>query len=341
MKKLIQENGPAQVWVQSWLSDNGEDFSPAEPAAFPESDDWTAQLFNYYFLSGFGSDSEGSIDVNNTHFSALKKDLDSFFEQGQLSEIHKHTSEKWAEISNLCDEEANWFSVAWPTFEVDEYSGPALGFFFSRERNSFLSFSGDEPMILRGLPMKKPEYGCLIYPDTMGGFTLHILEPAKAENGGTAWSQALFPQFKMVDDAFHSKQFFKMCKSFSEDVLVKELKQPRENQVNFLSESLDFAKNKGVVNFENFKQEVIAEPTVRDAFEQFTSDYSETRKWNPPDQFAVSESSQKEAKKFVKSVIKLDKNFHIYVHGNKDRIEKGFDTQRKLNFYTLWFDAEV
>ena len=91
----------------------------------------------------------------------------------------------------------------------------------------------------------------------------------------------------------------------------------------------------------NFKDEVIVEPTVRDAFEQFTNDYSETRRWNPPDQFAVSESSQKEAKKFVKSVIKLDKNFHIYVHGNKDRIERGFDDKRKLNYYTLWFDAEV
>lgn len=340
MKKLIQENGPAQIWVQTWASEGSDTFEPAEPAVFPEQDEWTAQLFNYYFLSAFGNESQGAWNVNHDRFAEINSSFERFFQTGQLAELHALLSEKWAEISHLCDEEANWFSVAWSHFEVDDYAGPAVGFYFSHEKGSFLGFQSDEPVVMRGLPLKKPDYGCLVYPAGNDGMTLHILEPQKAE-GGTSWSQLLFPFFKLADDAFHARQFFKMCKSFSEDVLVKEMKQPRENQVNFLSESLDFTKDRSVLNFENFKNEVIAEPTIRDAFEQYSADYSETRNWNPPDQFAITEGIQKEARKYVKSVIKLDKNFHIYVHGNKDRIERGFDDQRKLNYYTLWFDAEV
>ena len=201
--------------------------------------------------------------------------------------------------------------------------------------------NGDEPLILRGLPMQKPEFGCLILPDGMDGFKLFVMEPGNGERSGSPWSELIFPFHKATTDAYHAKQFFKMCKAFSEDVMVKEQKQPRENQVSFLSDSLEYAANKQELNFENFKADVLKEPAIIDAFDSFQEKYTEERRWNPPDQFAMTEQSQNQAKKFVKSIIKLDKNFHIYVHGNKERIEKGFDEDRKLNFYTLWFEAEA
>jgi len=39
-------------------------------------------------------------------------------------------------------------------------------------------------------------------------------------------------------------------------------------------------------------------------------------------------------------VIKLDKNFHIYVHGNRDLIEKGFDEAKGKNYYKMYFEQE-
>jgi hypothetical protein len=191
------------------------------------------------------------------------------------------------------------------------------------------------------LPLKRPEFGCLLIPDEMDGFKMFLIEPGKSEGSGTAWSKILFPFHQFTDDAFHAKQFFKMCKAFSEDVIVKEQHQPREKQVEFLSDSLQYAHQNRAVDFEGFKAEVLKEPAVIDAFDNFQEKYTEERRWNPPDQFAVTDQVQNQAKKFVKSIIKLDKNFHIYVHGNKERIEKGFDSTRKLNFYTLWFDSEV
>lgn len=333
MKKLIQENGPSKVWIQTWLDESGE---AAEPYPFPENDEWTGQLFNYYFLSNFSADGVGVIDANHSGFPALKELLDRYFQNGELSGVHAALVEDWADSSGTASEDAFWFSVAWDQFQVDEYEGKALGFYFARERSTFLNMNGAEPIVLRGLPIKKPEFACLILPDGMDGFQIYIQEP-----NTSAWSRKLFPFLRQTDDAFHSKEFFKMCKSFSEDVIVKEQHQPREQQVSFLADSLQYASENKSVNFENFKQEVLKEPAIIDAFDQYQEKYTEERQWNPPDQFAVTEQSHNQAKKFVKSIIKLDKNFHIYVHGNKERIDKGYDENRKLHFYQLWFDAEA
>jgi hypothetical protein len=60
----------------------------------------------------------------------------------------------------------------------------------------------------------------------------------------------------------------------------------------------------------------------------------------PPERFEVSEPAFKQYKKFMKSVIKLDKNFTLYIHGRKDMVDRGFDDDRGLNFYKLYFDNE-
>ena len=40
-------------------------------------------------------------------------------------------------------------------------------------------------------------------------------------------------------------------------------------------------------------------------------------------------------------MLKLDKNFHVYVHGKRDYIEKGFDSQKGMNFYKLFYENEL
>ena len=47
---------------------------------------------------------------------------------------------------------------------------------------------------------------------------------------------------------------------------------------------------------------------------------------------------KKQARAF-KSVIKLDKNFHIYIHGDRDLIEQGEDERGK--FYKVYYNKEL
>ena len=42
----------------------------------------------------------------------------------------------------------------------------------------------------------------------------------------------------------------------------------------------------------------------------------------------------------MRSVIKLDKNFHIYVHGGEQLIEQEYDEERGMKYYKLYYREE-
>ena len=56
------------------------------------------------------------------------------------------------------------------------------------------------------------------------------------------------------------------------------------------------------------------------------------------DDFDISDSAVKKQARTLKSVIKLDKNFHIYIHGNRNLIEQGEDKNGK--FYKVYYHEE-
>jgi len=58
------------------------------------------------------------------------------------------------------------------------------------------------------------------------------------------------------------------------------------------------------------------------------------------DTFEISGSAVKKQSRVYKSVLKLDKNFHIYIHGDKELIEKGFDDDKHMNYYKVYFKEE-
>ncbi len=42
----------------------------------------------------------------------------------------------------------------------------------------------------------------------------------------------------------------------------------------------------------------------------------------------------------MRSVLKLDKNFHIYIHGDRELIERGYDEEKGKSFYKVYFEEE-
>ena len=54
----------------------------------------------------------------------------------------------------------------------------------------------------------------------------------------------------------------------------------------------------------------------------------------------ISAPAVKKQAKIFKSVLKLDKNFHIYIHGNREMIEQGVEKDGR-KFYKIYFEKEV
>jgi len=58
------------------------------------------------------------------------------------------------------------------------------------------------------------------------------------------------------------------------------------------------------------------------------------------DNFEISAQAVKRQARVFKSVLKLDKNFHIYIHGSRELIEKGYDEAMNKHYYKIYFDEE-
>jgi hypothetical protein len=80
------------------------------------------------------------------------------------------------------------------------------------------------------------------------------------------------------------------------------------------------------------------QPEVIESFNQYKSAYQQEYDIDIVDDFSISDSAVKKQARIFKNVIKLDKNFHIYVHGDRNLIERGTDKNGK--FYKIYYREE-
>jgi len=104
---------------------------------------------------------------------------------------------------------------------------------------------------------------------------------------------------------------------------------------------MKYFKEKESFDIDEFSNEVIANAEGIESFKNFKKNYEEEFDTTIADSFDISEAAVKKQSKAFKSIIKLDKNFHIYIHGNKELIEKGFDEDKSMNYYKVYFKEEL
>ncbi len=75
-------------------------------------------------------------------------------------------------------------------------------------------------------------------------------------------------------------------------------------------------------------------------FRKFGQNYEELHNLDIAEEFEISAPAVKKQARIFKSVLKLDRNFHIYIHGDRDLIEKGVDPSSGKKFYKIYFDHE-
>jgi hypothetical protein len=80
------------------------------------------------------------------------------------------------------------------------------------------------------------------------------------------------------------------------------------------------------------------QPEVIDRFNSYKIEYQKENEVSIDDQFEISNNAVKKQARIFKSIIKLDKNFHIYIHGNRQMIEQGEDEKGK--YYKMYFKEE-
>ena len=110
------------------------------------------------------------------------------------------------------------------------------------------------------------------------------------------------------------------------------------DQAELLNETMKYFQEQESFSMDDFSEKVIRQPEVVESFTRFRQEYEQDRDIRIEDEFGISDSAVKKQARSYKSVIKLDRNFHIYVHGNRSLLEQGEDEKGK--FYKVYYEEE-
>jgi hypothetical protein len=200
-----------------------------------------------------------------------------------------------------------------------------------------------EVLFSQGYRLDRIDKACLILSlDPADGY--HVLTVDKT-NGNSAeaqyWADAFLGLEAMEDSYHHTQQFMHIAKEFLKEKMPEEFQVSPADQIALLNKSSQYFKNKEKFELDAFSESVIQDETVADAFKSFTRSYSEDPEHSIIEQFDISKSAVKKHAGMFKSILKLDKNFHIYVHGNRQLIERGYDDEKGMNYYKVFFSNET
>ena len=133
-----------------------------------------------------------------------------------------------------------------------------------------------------------------------------------------------------------TKEFLGIAKNFVVKQLSEDFEVSKSDQIDLLNRSVEYFKENDSFDKKDFEKKVFQEPEIIKSFRSYDTSYREDNDLEIEDQFEISKPAVKKQSK----VFKLDKNFHIYIHGNKDMIERGVEKDGR-KFYKIYFESEM
>lgn len=221
----------------------------------------------------------------------------------------------------------------------------AIGIFKSETKETFLKV---KPMTEQwevtqeeGININKLDKGCLVFKTAASeGYKVCVVDAVNKQQDAQYWVNDFLQVIPWADSYNHTDKYLSLCKSFVTNEYAGKFEVSKSDQIDMLNRSMDYFKTKEQFSLKEFTEEVIHHPEVVDTFMNYKRNFEASRNYEIEDEFDIHLSAVKKQQKVFKSVLKLDKNFHIYIHGRRDLIEKGIDEMTGKKFYKLYFEEE-
>lgn len=187
----------------------------------------------------------------------------------------------------------------------------------------------------RGLGSLKPTKAVLVVY-TPEAPTLFVVD----DNSSTEyWQKDFIDHRPRKDNVNSTNSVLDLTKSFITEQLPQDYRIEKADQIDLLNRSVQYFKSHSEFDKEEFAQEVFQDEAAIRSFNTFSDRFQESHDVEIADSFEISAHAVKRQARVFKSVLKLDKNFHIYIHGDRDKIERGVDDNGR-KYYKIYYDQE-
>ena len=287
----------------------------------------------------FFHDSDLRMNEVYSYVSLIFENEASLHEQSK--NIAKHLYDKSTHPNIKAGE---FYTVLFKDCNLDGEIVDAVGLFKSENKDTFLKVhSVDNEFEIEsdeGVNINKLDKGCLIFnTEQEDGYVISIVDNTNKSAEARYWFDDFLHVNQRNDEYYKTQNALTMCKNFITQELPEQFESTKVDQADFLNKSVSFFKDNNTFNVDDFANKVIEQPEIIDSFNKYKTDFQEDYKIEIADNFDISNAAVKKQSRGFKSIIKLDKNFHIYVHGNREMIEQGVD-EKGRKYYKIYYNEE-
>ena len=237
------------------------------------------------------------------------------------------------------------FVVTFENISIDGELVNALGLFKSENRQEFLQLNkNSKDFSLRyddGINIDKLDKGCLIFnTEKETGYRICVIDKSNKSNDARYWVDFFLNVKSLKTNFLQTNQFLGIAKQFVTKQLSEDFEVSKTDQIDFLNRSVDYFKKNETFDKQEFEEEVFGDSNVIESFRKFDQTYRQANEVELSDSFEISAQAVKKQARVFKNVLKLDKNFHIYIHGNREMIEQGIDENGR-KYYKIYYENEA
>lgn len=309
-----------------------------------DTDDLTKEILSRYFLSKFNFVElyvlSHQIDLKYNEVYSI---ADRIFKKDSICisdtiDLAKHLYEQSVHPKIKGGE---FYIVYFEDCIIDKKRVNAIGLFKSENKDTFLKIypKGDNFEIEseKGININRLDKGCLIFNiEKEKGYVVAIVDNVNKGAEAKYWTED-FLHIRPRKDSFNQTQYMlSMCKSF-----VSQL--PNENgkieKATYMNRSVEALKGESV-NINSFAEQVFETPQLVSEFKHYKKTYQKERDIEIDDSFTTDSKAIKRKATGTMTTIKLDENFDINIHGGEQNIARGYDEERGMYYYQLFFREE-
>ncbi len=311
-------------------------------------DESVLHILHTYFLSPFKKDAfyrfytENSIESNQIYkyIGDIFNENSTFYSNSVNIAKHLYKTSNHPNIKS-----GEFYLVYFKNCVFFDEICDAVGIFKSENKDTYIRvYMNDQKYQVDyedGINIKKLDKGCIVFnSEKEDGYRACIVDKTNNKANAVYWQDDFLGLQQVEDSYFNTRNYLDLCKGFVNDVYNKDNEVAIADQIDMLNRSIEYFKETEDFTEEDFKEKVIKESDVISAFEDYKEFVKEDKEVEINDNFKVSDFAVKDQKRYFRHVLKLDKNFHVYIHGERRFLEKGYDTVRDMNYYKLFYKEE-
>ncbi|RKQ50609.1 nucleoid associated protein NdpA [Roseivirga pacifica] len=298
-----------------------------------ESNFKSEELYQFHFIH--------DVELNPmNHFASLVfQNSDSFIEQSKnigrlLYDKSTHPQIKGGELCLFYLKDC----------QLNDDIVDCIGLFKSETKDTVLKIDvtndGYGLTDVKGINTRKIDKGCLIFnTESQNGYLISLIDNTNRNTEAQYWKDDFLGIQNKKNEYHYTNQFLGLTKQFVTKELSGDNGIEKADQINYLNRSVEYFKNHECFDKTEFENQVFQNADVIESFNKFDQIYREQNEVTFSNEFGISKQAVKKQARSFKSVLKLDKNFHIYIHGNRDMIEQGVDSKGR-KYYKIYYDEE-